>query len=110
MIRTGKNFEHFNKKIGDVHPLNILFNTKGKIKIVSQLSFPEEMTNFEIAVVDKSVKNYLAPEEIFHTSGNGDYPSTVNPNKAEVFSIGMTILALGSLNSCQEVYKNSGIN
>ena len=35
-----------------------------------------------------------------------EYPSTINPNKAEVFSMGITILSLGLLNSCEGVYQH----
>ena len=40
-----------------------------------------------------------------------DYPAGVDPNRAEVFSIGMTLLCAGILVNCQEVYiQKSRIN
>ena len=37
--------------------------------------------------------------------GRGEYPEDVDPCRAEVFSIGLTILVSGTLESCDDVYK-----
>lgn len=40
MIRAGNKFEMLRKKIGNVHPTNILINEHGQTKIISTCSFP----------------------------------------------------------------------
>lgn len=47
MIRAGNKFELSKKKIGNVHPDNILINENGQIKIISTCSFPGELDNYE---------------------------------------------------------------
>ena len=46
MVRAGTKFEKSKKKIGDVHPFNILINDDGQIKLISRCSIPGENTNF----------------------------------------------------------------
>ena len=40
IVRAGSKFEHLKKKIGNVHPMNILINESGQIKIISTVSLP----------------------------------------------------------------------
>lgn len=37
----------------------------------------------------------------------GQYPTHVDPCKAEVFSIGLTILSSGTLENCNEIYEQN---
>lgn len=101
IVRAGQKFEHLKRKIGNVHPSNILINESGQIKIISTCSLPGEQTNYDIlleAQNDTNVVVYLAPEEINNDLiQKGTYPSHVEPCLAEVFSIGLTILSSGTL-------------
>lgn len=47
IVRAGSKFEHLKKKIGNVHPQNILINESGQIKIISTVSLPGEITNYD---------------------------------------------------------------
>ena len=47
MARAGSKFEKYHKKIGDVHPSNILINDDGLIKLISTCSMPDEISNFD---------------------------------------------------------------
>lgn len=48
MIRAGNKFERIKKKIGNMHPNNILINDDGQIKIIATCSIPGEIDNFEL--------------------------------------------------------------
>lgn len=63
-MRAGNKFELLKKKIGNIHPRNILINESGQIKIISSISLPGELNNYEALL--ESQKNeyidvYLAP-------------------------------------------------
>jgi serine/threonine protein kinase len=109
IVRAGSKFEHLKKKIGNVHPMNILINESGQIKIISTVSIPGELDNYELLLEKQHeiVNNiYLAPEEINNDLiQKGNYPSHVDPSLAEVFCIGLTILSSGTLEDCDNVYK-----
>lgn len=47
IVRAGSKFEHLKKKIGNVHPQNILINESGQIKIISTVSLPGEISNYD---------------------------------------------------------------
>jgi hypothetical protein len=108
IVRAGHKFEHLRRKIGNVVPNNILINESGQIKVISTCSLPGELNNYDAlleAQNDREVVVYLAPEEINHDLiQKGTYPSHVDPCLAEVFSIGLTILSSGTLESCDSVY------
>lgn len=111
IVRAGSKFEHLKKKIGSVHPINILINESGQIKIISTASMPLERNNFELVLERQQdlVDNcYLAPEEINNDLiQKGSYPSHVDPSLAEVFCIGLTILSSGTLEDCNSIYKTN---
>jgi hypothetical protein len=46
MIRAGNKFERIKRKIGNMHPNNILINDDGQIKIIATCSIPGELDNF----------------------------------------------------------------
>ena len=107
IIRAGNKFENVGKKIGDVNPHNVVINDDGQIKVICTCSIPNQPDNFQRLVEDKNAKVYLAPEELNEDSiSKGQYPN-VDPCKAEVFSIGLTILSSGILEDCFQVY-NTG--
>ena len=109
IVRAGSKFEHMKKKIGNVHPQNILINESGQIKIISTVSLPGELTNYDYLVEHQNEGNtnvFLAPEEInADLIQKGSYPSYVDPSLAEVFSIGLVILSSGTLEDCDNLYK-----
>jgi len=47
IVRAGNKFELLKKKIGNIHPRNILINESGQIKIISSISLPGELNNYE---------------------------------------------------------------
>jgi serine/threonine protein kinase len=108
IVRAGQKFEHLRRKIGNVHPSNILINESGQIKIISTCSLPGEQNNYDTLLEAQGEPTvvYLAPEEINNDlMQKGTYPSHVDPCLAEVFSIGLTILSSGTLEDCDSVYK-----
>lgn len=58
-MRAGFKFEKIKKKIGDVNPHNILINDDGQIKVLSTVSLPNELNNFEKIVEDRNAKVFL---------------------------------------------------
>lgn len=58
IIRAGNKFEKIKKKIGDVNPHNVLINDDGQIKVLSTVSLPGELDNFQKAV-EKDIHVYL---------------------------------------------------
>lgn len=110
IVRAGQKFEHLKRKIGNVHPSNILINESGQIKIISTCSLPGEQNNYDTLLETQNQDNifvFLAPEEINHDlMQKGTYPSHVDPTLAEVFSIGLTILSSGTLEDCDTVYRS----
>ena len=59
IVRAGHKFEKVKKKVGDVSPNNILINDDGQIKVLSTVSLPNELNNFQKLVEDKNAKVYL---------------------------------------------------
>jgi serine/threonine protein kinase len=110
IVRAGQKFEHLRRKIGNVHPSNILINESGQIKIISTCSLPGEQNNYDalLEAQNDSLIVFLAPEEINNDlMQKGTYPSHVDPTLAEVFSIGLTILSSGTLEDCDSVYRKN---
>lgn len=111
IVRAGQKFEHLKRKIGNVHPSNILINESGQIKIISTCSLPGEQNNYDYLLESQNDSNvivFLAPEEINNDlMQKGTYPSHVDPCLAEVFSIGLTILSSGTLEDCDTIYRKS---
>lgn len=50
----------------------------------------------------------VAPEELHYSLGRGEYPKNIDPSSAECFSIGLTMLAAGTLENIDSVYVTSG--
>ena len=59
IVRAGFKFEKIKKKIGDVNPHNILINDDGQVKVLSTVSLPNELNNFEKIVEDRNAKVFL---------------------------------------------------
>ena len=100
LIKVESIFEKKQMKIGDVRPANILVNEEGELQIISHYSWPGKVDNFGITIEQDEETVFLAPEECKtrrFKKGEKDY-STMN--KAEVFSIGLTILQVGTLLDC----------
>lgn len=92
--------------------MNILINESGQIKIISTVSLPGQINNYDSVLEQQTNENYtnvfLAPEEINRDSiQKGAYPENVDPSLAEVFSIGLTILSSGTLQDCDTIYSQS---
>ena len=64
MVRAGQKFEDFKKKIGNVHPRNVLINESGQIKMISTCSLPGESNSYDRVLESQGgsgVVAYLAP-------------------------------------------------
>jgi hypothetical protein len=46
MIRAANKFQRIHKKVGNIHPDNILINDNGQIKIIACCSLPGELDNY----------------------------------------------------------------
>lgn len=80
MVRAGNKFERIKKKVGNIHPNNILINDDGQIKIISTCSIPGECDNFEALTEDYQAQAFLAPEELANDSISiAQYPFNVDP-------------------------------
>lgn len=83
--------------LGQVSPSTILLDQYGNVKVFSEQSVPH------YSAIMQTVKkhNYCkAPEE---TNNGARYSST--RAKSESFEIGITVLELALLDSCEEVFK-----
>lgn len=60
IVRAGSKFEHLKKKIGNVHPQNILINESGQIKIISTVSLPNEPSNYDY-LIEHPAEHQLPP-------------------------------------------------
>jgi hypothetical protein len=47
------------RRIGDIHPSNIVLNEKGRVKIIPQALFPNAKTSYRKIVEDKSSDVFL---------------------------------------------------
>ena len=56
--------EPLRRKIGDLHPKNIVVNEKGRIKVVPSALFPASPDNYQQIVADRVSDVFLAPEEL----------------------------------------------
>lgn len=70
--------------------------------MASQLSWPQEMTNYEKTVFDREI-TYLSPEEIKELHFGHTDPKC-NFELAESFSIGLTLLDSAVLTDSQDIY------
>ena len=75
------------------------------MKVIGSISLPKEQDNFT-KICDSQINDvFLAPEEIdYECFERYRYPPGVNPNTAELFSMGMTILEAGTLELSTYVY------
>ena len=65
IVRAGQKFQLFKKKIGNIHPNNILINENGQVKVISSCSLPGELNNYDLLLQsqhDKDLIVFLAPE------------------------------------------------
>ena len=100
LIKVDSIFEKKQMKIGDVRPTNILVNEEGELQIISQYSWPGKVNNFSITIEQHEEIVFLAPEECKTRRSKKDERDYSTMNKAEVFSIGLTILQVGTLLDC----------
>ena len=59
LIRAGNKAEQIHKKIGDIHPKNILIDDNGQTKIFSTLSVPDQIDNFWKVVENRNTEVFL---------------------------------------------------
>lgn len=51
--------EPLSRRIGDIHPRNIVINEKGRIKIIPQALFPNSKTSYQKIIEDKASDVFL---------------------------------------------------
>jgi serine/threonine protein kinase len=96
--------EPLGRRIGDVHPSNIVLNEKGRLKIIPVGLLPNSKNGYQKIIEERisdvylgTFSQYIAPEEIDEILiEKGIYP-IVDSSKAEIFSIGLTLLMAASL-------------
>lgn len=94
--------KHF---LGNVHPYNILINSKKDIKIIAanySYSLPGLADHFQEYKLHGDSHAYISPELIGFLTSNRyaeypDYPRCVDKQMAEFFCIGMTLLSVATL-------------
>ena len=59
LVRAGNKFEVLKQKIGDIHPNNILINEDGQTAIISTISIPGEIDNFQKYIEDNKSEIFL---------------------------------------------------
>ena len=52
IIRAANKFEKLGKKVGDITPNNILVDEDGFIRVISTISIPHELDNYQKKVQD----------------------------------------------------------
>lgn len=77
LLEVGNRCNSFQKRIGDVRPENILLNKSREMKVLTYLSFPNDINNF----MEKQPKNYFAPEELEELK-KGCMENLTNPIKS----------------------------
>lgn len=89
LSEVGLNCRSLGQRVGDIRPKNILMNKEGQIKVMTFLSFPNELSPFS----DHSSRVFFAPEELDQRK-KGYMQSTCDAVKSESFSLGMTVLSM----------------
>ena len=46
-------------KVGDIRPENVLMNSEGEVKVLSQYSYPYGQTNYEKCIANREMVTYL---------------------------------------------------
>ena len=101
-MSAAKDFQKNKVKLGDVRPQNIFINEDGQVKLANIYSWPNEENNYMKTVLNNDT-TYLAPEEIQELQ-NGKHENSCDPNLAEAFSIGLTIIDAGLLTEAGVLY------
>ena len=55
-------FHAVGKKVGDIRPLNLVLNGNGEIKVITNYTWPHELSNYEKSFKSRE-KTFLSPEE-----------------------------------------------
>lgn len=108
-VSAAKDFQKNKLKLGDVRPQNIFINEDGQVKLANIYSWPNEDNNYMKTVLSNETTYlgtrfaYAAPEEVQELQ-NGKHENTCDPNLAEAFSIGLTIIDAGLLSESNHLY------
>jgi serine/threonine protein kinase len=92
IIHAADAFHASGKKVGDVRPLNVFISPEGQVRVATQLSWPNEQTN------------YLSPEELKDIS-YGKLEESANFALNEAFSVGLTCLDAATLTDSATLYE-----
>jgi Golgi nucleoside diphosphatase len=110
-VSAAKDFQSLSKKLGDIRPDNIFINEDGQVKLANVHSWPNEDDNYMKTLLNNEA-TYLgthlpnqAPEEVRELqNGKSQSGPNCDPNIAEAFSIGLTIIDAGLLGDCSKIY------
>ena len=97
LVQAGVLYEGKNKKIGDLHPSNIIVTPQGHVRILSVHSLPGQLNNFQKIVEEIKADVYLAPEEMDNSMVESGAYQLRDPSRADVFSLGVTMLEAATL-------------
>jgi serine/threonine protein kinase len=102
VISAGEAFHSAGLKIGDVRPQNVFISPEGQVRVATQVSWPNEQTNYLKTVFEKET-TYLSPEELKDIGfGKLDEPADYALNEA--FSVGLTCLDAATLTDSSKLY------
>ena len=71
LVVVGRHFEIMGKKIGNIHPNNILINDEGWMKVISLYSIPYEKDNFNI-ICESQLEDVFLGTFIIYFSPRGN--------------------------------------
>jgi hypothetical protein len=74
--------------VGDVRPENVFISHEGQVRVATQLTWPNEQTNYLKTIFDKEI-TYLSPEELKDIN-YGKLDEGTNAHLSEAFSVGLT--------------------
>jgi hypothetical protein len=94
IVRAGKEYEKYDRKIGDVQPSNIVINEDGQTKIISMDSWPGQEDNFEKVAASRQNKAFLGKNYLTKPPRNALNSSS---EKEESTRLGSTAISLRPL-------------
>ena len=108
IISAGSFLQEKNIHHGDISPTTVMVASFSKYKLSQRIN---EQISPERLQLEKSVKGeaiYIAPNLYSAVKNRKIEGSQHNPYKADVFSLGLTILEAGIMKSVQSVYNKEG--
>jgi serine/threonine protein kinase len=103
VIGAAASFHAKGVKLGDVRPQNVFISPEGQVRVATQLTWPNESTNYHKAVYEREI-TYLSPEELKDIN-YGKLDEGSNSLLSEAFSVGLTCLDAATLTDSSKLYE-----